>query len=493
MDQTIDDYTIIHESHESQTSYSDSDGSEDSFVEEDTVPVKDQAMKKIEFALADIKEQLEKNAKQLILRTSHDKSKFSLRYSARMKKKLDRDLYCLHQIYDLLENDKKSTKRELFYEHKLVYEVQRNLDSSIKSICELLDESRSNLNVLSCGRGCIRGAITFLVRDVGVIDARVQDVLITDELLFSDLVTEADFILVVEKDTVFQKLIDENFQQTFPRGILVTSKGYPDISTRNVLKMLCEKKKFPTYGLFDADPHGIEIYLTYKYGAAKETAEGRGAFVPSIQWIGLFPTDFNRFIIDPTQCLPLERTDLVKIENLIPRSILLGESRVTVELDWMMQNSFKMELEAINMCGPYHMGRYLIAPRILSCNPKSFDANKKDYIEDVDESSEDHDESSEESDETQDSQYIEDSQSSKSSCDSQGSRSSQKVQFFQKSGYEELQETMFFRDSQSSQEFENSFFENDQDCFDYQNSSQDSDIDSDAERMINDVIDNDSD
>ncbi|CDR32793.1 DNA topoisomerase (ATP-hydrolyzing) [Caenorhabditis elegans] len=323
-------------------------------------------MRKIEFALADIKRQMDNKEKSLTLRISTSKSHFCLRYTAKRKGKLDRDLHCLHQVYDLLENDKRSTKRELYYEHKAVYGNQKYLDSSIKSICELLNESRANLNILSCGRGIIRGAITFLVENVGVIDARVQEVLITDALLFSNIISEADFILVVEKDTTFQKLMDENFQAMFPRGILATSKGYPDIATRNVLKMLSEKRKFPIYGLFDADPHGIEIYLTYKYGPTKEFAEGRGAFVPTIEWIGLFPTDFHRFTIDQSQCLPLVRTDFVKIEKMIPRSIQLGEIVVTRELDWMIQNKFKMELESINMCGQEYMARFLIAPRVMS-------------------------------------------------------------------------------------------------------------------------------
>ncbi|PIC34233.1 hypothetical protein B9Z55_013950 [Caenorhabditis nigoni] len=131
------------------TSYESSDESDDSVIDEEVIPLKIQAIRKIEFALADIQEQIEREDKTLILRTSHDTSKFTLRYSPRMKKKLDRDLHCLHQIYDLLENDKTSTKRELFYEHKLIYEVQRNLDSSITSICELLNQSRAMLNVVS--------------------------------------------------------------------------------------------------------------------------------------------------------------------------------------------------------------------------------------------------------------------------------------------------------------------------------------------------------
>lgn len=80
---------------------------------------------------------------------STSKSHFCLRYTAKRKGKLDRDLHCLHQVYDLLENDKRSTKRELYYEHKAVYGNQKYLDSSIKSICELLNESRANLNIVS--------------------------------------------------------------------------------------------------------------------------------------------------------------------------------------------------------------------------------------------------------------------------------------------------------------------------------------------------------
>lgn len=428
----VSDGLDINGSIESQqtTNYTDSEDSDDSFINEETLSQKEQAIRKIEFALTDINNQIEQNEKVLILRTSYEKSHFSIRYSSHRKKKLERDLHCLHQVYDLLENDKKSTKRELFYEHKAIYEVQRNLDSSIRSICELLNESRANLNVLACGRGILRGAITFLVKNVGVIDSRVQDVIITDSLLYSDLISEAEFVLVVEKDTTFQKLIDEKFSKMFPRGILVTSKGYPDISTRNVLKMLSEKRKLPIYGLFDADPHGIEIYLTYKYGAAKETAEGRGAFVSSIQWIGLFPTDSKRFFIDQSQCLPLLRSDFVKIENMIPRSIQLGECLVTRELDWMIQSGFKLELESLNMCGPEYMGKYLIAPRVRSWNEPTIEQKP----------------------------------------------------------YEPINESNFYETTPDSQESEFSIRKDKSEEI-----LEDSYIDSDTERMMDDVIDNDSD
>ena len=58
---------------------------------------------------------------------------------------------------------------------------------------------------------------------------------------------------------------------------------------------------------------------------------------------------------------------------MLPRSIQLGECLVTPELDWMIQNAFKLELESINMCGPEYMGKYLIAPRVRSWKEPMFE------------------------------------------------------------------------------------------------------------------------
>uniref|UniRef100_A0A8R1DJB8 DNA topoisomerase (ATP-hydrolyzing) n=1 Tax=Caenorhabditis japonica TaxID=281687 RepID=A0A8R1DJB8_CAEJA len=343
---------------------SSSDSEDDGGVFDETLSVKEVAMRKIEFALADIEEQMESGKKMLVLRTSFDGSNFHLKYGEQRKLKLERDLNCLRQVYDLLENDKKSTKREMYYEFKALFTTQKNMDSSIRSICELLDEKRENLNIQASGRGLLRGAITFMTDEMGVVDGRVQDVLITDNLITPDFICDADFLLVVEKDTTFQKLLDENFQAIFPRAILVTAKGYPDISTRNLVKFIAEKRRLPVFGLFDADPHGIEIYLTYKYGAREQKAEGRGAFVPSLQWIGMFPSDFHHFPIDASQRLPLTSHDHVKLTRLIPRAIQLDEQKAAQELDWMLQNKCKLELESITMCGKEFMSRYLIAPRV---------------------------------------------------------------------------------------------------------------------------------
>lgn len=74
---------------------------------------------------------------------------------------------------------------------------------------------------------------------------------------------KANFVLVIEKDAVFQKLLEENCCRAL-RCILVTGKGYPDVATRMLVKMLSEKMDLPVYILVDADPFGVDIMLIYR-------------------------------------------------------------------------------------------------------------------------------------------------------------------------------------------------------------------------------------
>lgn len=99
--------------------------------------------------------------------------------------------------------------------------------------------------------------------------------------------SSASFILVVEKDTVFTKLIQEKiFEKSQSKIIMVTAKGYPDINTRVLLKRLETDLRIPMYILCDADPHGIEIMCTYKFGSLQMVHNSQQLAVSSIEWIG---------------------------------------------------------------------------------------------------------------------------------------------------------------------------------------------------------------
>lgn len=77
-------------------------------------------------------------------------------------------------------------------------------------------------------------------------------------------------VLVVEKEAVFKNIVEDAtyINHVFGPFVLVTGKGYPCLSTRNLVKMIEESHPaVPILGLFDCDPFGMDIFCTYKYGS----------------------------------------------------------------------------------------------------------------------------------------------------------------------------------------------------------------------------------
>lgn len=183
------------------------------------------------------------------------------------------------------------------------------------------------------------------------------------------MISNAEFILVVEKDAIFQKMIDEGYFDVFPRSLLVTARGYPDICTRQVLRWLIGKLTIPIYGLFDSDPHGIEIMLVYKYGRIVESREGRGSYVKQMQWLGFKPSHASVLPIDGHQFLALCNRDFVKITKVRRRAESLGEEDVVQELDLLRSIRSKLELEAVSSVAPKFIVQVYLASRLASLLP----------------------------------------------------------------------------------------------------------------------------
>jgi len=72
------------------------------------------------------------------------------------------------------------------------------------------------------------------------------------------------------------------------KGILVTAKGYPDIQTRQFLKLLSKQQSVvPIFALMDFDPDGIGIMSTYRYGSVALAHENAHLAVPRMRWLGI--------------------------------------------------------------------------------------------------------------------------------------------------------------------------------------------------------------
>ena len=96
-------------------------------------------------------------------------------------------------------------------------------------------------------------------------------------------------LLVVEKDAVFTYLCGQRVWDTLP-CIVLTGCGYPPLSVRAVARSLASLLSLPVLGLFDYNPHGARILLTYKFGSTRMGLEAH-AYAVDIKWLGVHYDD----------------------------------------------------------------------------------------------------------------------------------------------------------------------------------------------------------
>ena len=71
---------------------------------------------------------------------------------------------------------------------------------------------------------------------------------------------------------------------------MATGCGYPPLSVRAVVKQLAQQLKLPVLGLFDYNPHGVRIMLTYKFGSTRMGLEAH-AYAVDMKWLGVHHDD----------------------------------------------------------------------------------------------------------------------------------------------------------------------------------------------------------
>ena len=76
-------------------------------------------------------------------------------------------------------------------------------------------------------------------------------------------------VVVVEKEGVFQRLVEDNFYDDAYPCVLVTAMGVPDLATRAFVHRLRATLGLPVYGLVDWNSWGVGVLLTYKLGSAR--------------------------------------------------------------------------------------------------------------------------------------------------------------------------------------------------------------------------------
>ncbi|XP_062536678.1 uncharacterized protein LOC134205449 isoform X2 [Armigeres subalbatus] len=270
-------------------------------------------------------------------------------------------VFLLSEIFKMLANGSYCTKRELYYRDPLKAVHPRNINLALRDVSLLLKADLCELNIFASSRGLIAGPIKFYSNNEEVIDCcnSLGTQIPADVKGLTQIEVDADLVLIVEKDTVFQRLLNDGILTKLSKKIIVvTSKGYPDVGTRLLLKKIWDTTRTPMFALVDADPYGIEIYCVYKFGSLSLLHQSSQLAVPSIQWLGLRP---SHLVLLNLKLLPLTERDRSRIQRMLKRPYighpgceLERELRLLHELDG------KAEIESLtDISVDYLVTKYL--------------------------------------------------------------------------------------------------------------------------------------
>ncbi|KAL8237522.1 hypothetical protein R6Q59_018603 [Mikania micrantha] len=184
--------------------------------------------------------------------------------------------------------------------------------------------------------------------------ASKRDIYYMHPSVFRDIISVADYILVVEKESVFQRLANYCFCKN-NHCIIITQlqSRYCVYFLNRFLRLLIDQLRLPAYCLVDCDPYGFDILTTYRFGsmASKQMAyDAKIMKLPEIKWLGVFPSDAERFNV-PQQCLlPMTTQDKIKTEAILNRCYLQREvPHWRLELELLLQSGMKFEIEALSV------------------------------------------------------------------------------------------------------------------------------------------------
>eukprot|EP00963_Diacronema_lutheri_P000125 scaffold5_cov331-Pavlova_lutheri.AAC.68 len=245
------------------------------------------------------------------------------------------------------------TKRDLFYTDVKLFKTQTESDAVLEDISCMLGCTRSSLHVVASEKGVVVGNLRFR-EDGDEIDCSKMGVggkaIPPNMDRVADLRSEAKFILLVEKDAAFMRLAEDRFYNKYP-CVIITGKGSPDVATRLFLKRMKQTLKIPVLGLVDSDPYGLKILSVYMSGSKNMSYDSASLTTPDIKWLGVRPSDLDRYNI-PEQCrLDMEPTDIKTGQQMLQEDFIKANPEWIKELELMLKTKTKAEIQSLSSFG----------------------------------------------------------------------------------------------------------------------------------------------
>ncbi|MEX2168951.1 MAG: DNA topoisomerase IV subunit A [Pirellulales bacterium] len=261
----------------------------------------------------------------------------------------------------LIDQGKSTSLRGLFYmlKHTIegakenTFDEQSECDTMIEDVEVLLDSIREELHLYAKAAGSLVGSITIIDKGDTIDCSRmgsggysIPSIVEPEVIELDKKKCDADFVLHVEKDTVWQRFNEDKFWKKY-NCILTHGGGQPPRGVRRLLHRLHYEMGLPIYCLLDNDPWGYYIYSVLKQGSINLAFESRRMAIPEAKYLGMRSIDFERCKLDNGIPIVLNDNDRKRAKQIAEYPWFSKKPKWQSEIRKMLQNDFKLEVEAL--------------------------------------------------------------------------------------------------------------------------------------------------
>ena len=252
--------------------------------------------------------------------------------------------------------------RGLFYQLK--YSLGEDVDENIFSeqsesnpLIEDLESSlgvrREDLNLSADRKGFLAGNMRIIDKFGGEkleIDANKQgrsgfpipsDV--DNGIEFVDV--KAKYVLVVEKDAVWQRLNEDGFWKK-ENAILITPKGQASRGTRRMIRKLSDLG-LPVYVFNDCDAWGWYIYWTIKTGSMNLAYLGKDMATPEARFLGVTMSDIEHYDFLGKLTMKASEVDIKRAQEMLSYPWINKHKEWVEELKKVLKTKTKLEQDTL--------------------------------------------------------------------------------------------------------------------------------------------------
>ncbi len=278
------------------------------------------------------------------------------------------------QLKQNLSQKKHTALRGLFYQLKRtlgenldedLFSEQSESNPLVEDLEAALGLKREDFNINADRKGFVAGPMKIIDRDGG--EENVIDLTkmgrsgwsipsdVDNDIEISDV--KADYVLVVEKDAIWQRLNEDRFWRK-ENCLLITPKGQSTRGTRRLLRKLADLG-LPIYCFMDCDAWGWYIYWTIKTGSMNLAYLGKDFAVPEAKFIGVTMSDIEEFPFLKTLTIKAKEVDIKRAEEMMKYPWIAKSQDWIHELKQVLKTKKKIEQDALQGESLDFVGEYV--------------------------------------------------------------------------------------------------------------------------------------